>query len=410
MPQNTIQLMKKMIIFRLLVSVVFFVPFALVTQAQVTIGEDGVPHTGAVLDLRSGDSKGLLLPRVSLNNAGVFQLDVNAGYTAANAAGMMVYNTNPSTTGGSGVGIYVWSGTAWAKADDATSYTAGTGINISGGVISSTVVDTNTDNQTLSWANASRTLSISGPAGSSVVIPDNNTTYTAGTGINITAGVISSTVVDTNTDNQTLSWTDATRTLSISGPAGSSVIIPAGGGGSYTAGAGLTLSGTTFSHANHTGDVTGNTVLTIADDAVTSAKIANGTIVNADIADNTITAAKLTGGTAGQILTATGTGAPTWQTPAASGGVQGGVKEVSTSSYTVTANDYLIVTTGTACSISFPILTAADTGKTVIVFNKNSDSSANVILGGIAGNPANNNLRGLTLIWSGSTWVVTSQQ
>lgn len=36
-------------------------------------------------------------------------------------------------------------------------------------------------------------------------------------------------------------------------------------------------------NANHTGDVTGNQALTISDNAVTSAKIANGTIVNDDI-------------------------------------------------------------------------------------------------------------------------------
>lgn len=90
--------------------------------------------------------------------------------------------------------------------------------------------------------------------------------------------------------------------------------------------------------------------------------------------------------------------------------VQGAVKEVNTSSYTVTGNDYLIVTTNTSTAITFPALTAADAGKTVVVFNKNADSSANNILGTIAGNPGNNNLRGLTMIWSGSIWVVASQQ
>lgn len=55
----------------------------------------------------------------------------------------------------------------------ATTYTAGTGINIANGVISSTVVDT-------------------------------DTTYTAGTGINIAGNVISSTVTDTDTKNEIL--------------------------------------------------------------------------------------------------------------------------------------------------------------------------------------------------------------
>lgn len=46
----------------------------------------------------------------------------------------------------------------------------------------------NTDNQALSWNNATRTLSLAN--GGSVVIPDADTTYSAGTGITISSGVI----------------------------------------------------------------------------------------------------------------------------------------------------------------------------------------------------------------------------
>ena len=60
-------------------------------------------------------------------------------------------------------------------------------------------------------------------------------------------------------------------------------------GGSYTAGTGITLTGTTFSHANHTGDVTGATALTIAPNAVTTGKIA----------DNAVTVNKLPAGATG---------------------------------------------------------------------------------------------------------------
>ncbi|WP_161531460.1 hypothetical protein [Riemerella anatipestifer] len=78
-------------------------------------------------------------------------------------------------------------------------------------------------------------------------------------------------------------------------------------GKTYTAGTGLLLNGTTFSHAAHTGDVTGTTVLTIADNAVTSAKIADGTIVGADIADGTINSTKLAPGVLTNIYNSDGT-------------------------------------------------------------------------------------------------------
>ena len=48
----------------------------------------------------------------------------------------------------------------------------------------------------------------------------------------------------------------------------------------YSAGDGLTLTGTAFSHTAHTGDVTGSTALTIAADAVTYAKMQNVVTAN----------------------------------------------------------------------------------------------------------------------------------
>ncbi|MDR1632290.1 MAG: Ig-like domain-containing protein [Dysgonamonadaceae bacterium] len=77
--------------------------------AQVTIGSDEEPHSGAILDLKS-DNKGLKLPSVSLSDTAVFQLSANPS-DAVSAKGMMVYNTNDNTTGGRGQGIYTWNGT-----------------------------------------------------------------------------------------------------------------------------------------------------------------------------------------------------------------------------------------------------------------------------------------------------------
>ncbi|MDR1632555.1 MAG: Ig-like domain-containing protein [Dysgonamonadaceae bacterium] len=77
--------------------------------AQVTIGSDDEPHSGAILDLRS-DNKGLKLPTVSLTDTADFQLSPNQS-AAASAIGMTVYNTNDDIIGGRGQGIYIWNGT-----------------------------------------------------------------------------------------------------------------------------------------------------------------------------------------------------------------------------------------------------------------------------------------------------------
>lgn len=88
-------------------------------NAQVTIGDNTDPHSGALLELK-GD-KGLLLPRVSLDNARVFQLSEDA----ATAEGTMVYNTNADIEGGYGVGLYVWEGNKWFKITDSRKNSCG---------------------------------------------------------------------------------------------------------------------------------------------------------------------------------------------------------------------------------------------------------------------------------------------
>lgn len=85
-------------------------------NAQVTIGSQSDPHEGAILDLKSGNnnaSKGLLLPNVNLLTVSDFQLEEDQDYTPAKAAGMVIYNTNSSVSGGQGVGVYVWDGSKW---------------------------------------------------------------------------------------------------------------------------------------------------------------------------------------------------------------------------------------------------------------------------------------------------------
>ncbi|MBF0649363.1 hypothetical protein IR083_11075, partial [Dysgonomonas sp. GY75] len=123
-------------------------------------------------------------------------------------------------------------------------------------------------------------------------------------------------LIDANTDGQFLKWNNTT---------GQWELAPG-----YTGTAPITVSATNAISLNEQGV----TRYYMADDAVNSAKIENGTvtvddlaansvnsskivdlsIVNGDIANTTITQAKLVGGAAGQVLTATGGAtAPTWQ-------------------------------------------------------------------------------------------------
>ncbi len=93
--------MKKNLAFLLL-----FAVFRL--HAQMGVGGD--PDASAQLDVSSSD-KGLLIPRVSLNNVADTTLDG----THKAATGLMIYNTNASLTGGDGTGFYYFDGNRWIK-------------------------------------------------------------------------------------------------------------------------------------------------------------------------------------------------------------------------------------------------------------------------------------------------------
>jgi hypothetical protein len=77
--------------------------------SQVGIGTV-VPNPSALLDVFSGD-KGILIPRVSLSNINVTQLD---GVNNA-ATGLLIYNTNAAVIGGNGVGYYYFNGATWER-------------------------------------------------------------------------------------------------------------------------------------------------------------------------------------------------------------------------------------------------------------------------------------------------------
>lgn len=99
--------MRKRFCFALL----FLIGITASVRAQIIIGSQADPHEGAVLDLRSNDNRGLLLPKVSLEAVNIFSLVDDANKVTA--YGMVVYNTNAGIIGGNGVGVYFWDGTKW---------------------------------------------------------------------------------------------------------------------------------------------------------------------------------------------------------------------------------------------------------------------------------------------------------
>ncbi|WP_456442168.1 tail fiber domain-containing protein [Psychroserpens sp.] len=99
--------MKKLLI------IISFCFLTVISFAQVGVGTTS-PDASSILDITATD-KGVLVPRVSLNNVTTTQLD---GVNTA-ASGLLIWNTNPTTVGGSGVGFYYFDGTLslWVALD-----------------------------------------------------------------------------------------------------------------------------------------------------------------------------------------------------------------------------------------------------------------------------------------------------
>ena len=80
--------------------------FNIVCNAQIGIGTV-TPDPSSVLDVTATD-KGILIPRVSLVAVNNITTPINAP-----ASGLMVWNTNATIIGGSGIGFYYFTGTQW---------------------------------------------------------------------------------------------------------------------------------------------------------------------------------------------------------------------------------------------------------------------------------------------------------
>ncbi|ASO03615.1 bZIP transcription factor [Arenibacter algicola] len=182
--------------------------------------------------------------------------DINTGaVTSAEILNATILAEDLNQMGAANDQVLKWNGTAWAPAADAggTVYTAGIGLSLNG---------TDFDVDDLAGE-------VTGPTSATVIAND------AVTSAKIANGTIAA--VDLNqmgaANDQVLKWNGTAWA-----PAADA------GGTVYTAGIGLSLNGTDFDVDDLAGEVTGPTSATvIANDAVTSAKIANGTIAAVDL-------------------------------------------------------------------------------------------------------------------------------
>ncbi|MFN0032801.1 MAG: beta strand repeat-containing protein [Flavobacteriales bacterium] len=148
--------------------------------------------------------------------------------------------TDVNTAGATSGQVLEWNGTEWTPAiDNNTTYTAGSGISISGTTISNAGDVSNTNEiQALTLSGSNLTLS---NGGGSVTLPT-GTTYTEGAGIDIVGNAISANDASATNEIQALTLSGSNLTLS---NGGGSVTLPTGT--TYTEGAGIDIVGNAIS-------------------------------------------------------------------------------------------------------------------------------------------------------------------
>ncbi len=207
-------------------------------------------------------------------------ITVSGTYPSFTVSNTLPDQTVAITGGGATTVIGTYPNFTISSTDNNTEYSAGTGIGISGNTINNTAPD-----QTVIVTGTGATTVTGTYPNFTVNSADNNTTYTAGTGLNLTGTTFSNAAPDqtvtlnTGTGitvsgaypDYTITNSAPNQPVSITGSGSTNVtgtypnftVSSTDNNTTYTAGTGLALTGTSFSHNAHTGDATGATALTV---------------------------------------------------------------------------------------------------------------------------------------------------
>ncbi len=292
--------MQKNTLLILLLSITFHFSNA---QSSVAIGSN-TPNSKAVLWLNTQGGQGLLLPSITTSSRTGMALN------SSTEKGMLVYDNQLDE-------IFFWNGSAWIQA------VGGGGVEVDG-IVGNEVTKVTTD----------RGLVL--------------------TGSGTAASPLSVGLMDGTVDQQVLKWNNVTKKWELGTDAGTT----------FTAGTGIQISGTTINNTGDTdatndittastaaGDVTGLfSNLQIGPTTVTATELGNNAVTTLKIADDAVTVAKI--GTAGatdalKVLTTDATGNPQWSLATASG-------DMLKSTYDANANNIV----DAAEAVTYPSQTA----------------------------------------------------